>query len=290
MVLCETGDEVIIPSPFWASYEAIARLSEATPVVVKTSPKNNWLLTPELLEASITPYSRLLLLNTPVNPTSSIYSKEDLLALAPVIKEYGLFVLVDELYEKLLYDGNQHYSLGACADIADHVITVNGLSKAYAMTGWRLGFATGPKWVIDAMIRMQSQAVSHPSSISQKAAIEAISGPQDSVEQMRQAFQRRRDLVVGLLHEVPGISFTHPMGAFYVFFNISSYIGRVTPQGTTIRGAFDLCEFLLESEGLALVSGDAFGDSNYVRLSFAASDDDITEGVRRLREGLTRLA
>lgn len=203
-VTCETGDEVIIPSPFWASYEAIARLSEADPVIVKTSPKNNWILTPEQLEAAITPFSRLLMLNTPINPTSSVYTKADLLALVPVIKENGLLVLVDELYEKLLYDGGQHFSLGACEEIADQVITVNGLSKAYAMTGWRLGFATGPKWVIDAMIRLQSQAVSHPSSISQKAAIEAITGPQESIEMMRRAFQERRDLVVGLLEKVPG--------------------------------------------------------------------------------------
>ncbi|MBS1904298.1 MAG: pyridoxal phosphate-dependent aminotransferase [Bacteroidetes bacterium] len=289
-VTCEAGDEVIIPSPFWASYEAIARLSEATPVIVKTSPENDWLLTPELLEASLTDRSRLLMLNTPVNPTSSYYSKDDLAALVPVIKQSGILVLVDELYEKLLYDGHEHYSLGAFGEIADQVITVNGLSKAYAMTGWRLGYATGPKWVIDAMIRLQSQAVSHPSSISQKAAIEAIGGPQDSVEMMRLAFQGRRDLVVGLLNEVPGISFTYPKGAFYVFFDISSYLGRLTPNGKKIGGSFDLCEYLLETEGLALVSGDAFGDPHFVRLSFAASNDDIVEGVRRLRAGLEKLS
>jgi aspartate aminotransferase len=158
------------------------------------------------------------------------------------------------------------------------------------MTGWRLGYATGPKWVIDAMIRMQSQAVSHPSSISQKAAIEAISGPQESVEMMRKAFERRRDLVCGLLAEIPGISFSHPQGAFYVFFNISSYVGKETPNGTFISGAYALCEYLLESEGLALVAGDAFGDGRYIRLSFAASDEDIIDGVRRLKHGLSKIA
>ncbi|HYM21221.1 MAG TPA: pyridoxal phosphate-dependent aminotransferase [Candidatus Kapabacteria bacterium] len=289
-VLCETGDEVIIPSPFWASYEAIARLSEATPVIVKTNEKNDWLLGPEQLEASITERSRLLLLNTPVNPTSSVYSKEDLAALVPVIKEHGLMVMVDELYEKLLYDGRKHYSLGAFDEIAAQVITVNGLSKAYAMTGWRLGFATGPNWVIDAMIRLQSQAVSHPSSISQKAAVEALGGPQDSVEMMRQAFERRRDLAVKLLSEIPGISFTKPKGAFYIFFDISNYIGCKTANGSVISGAFDLCEYLLETQGLALVSGDAFGDPKHVRLSFAASDDDITAGVKLLRQGLALLS
>lgn len=288
--LCEAGDEVIIPSPFWASYEAIARLSEATPVVVPTNRDEDWLLTPELLERAITPRSRLLLLNTPVNPTSTIISKEDILALVPLIKEHGLFVLVDELYEKLLYDGFKHYSIGSCEEIADQVITVNGLSKAYSMTGWRLGFATGPKWVIDAMIRLQSQAVSHPSSISQKAAIEAIGGPQDSVESMRQAFEKRRDTVVGLLHDIPDISFSMPRGAFYVFFDVAAYFGRRTPSGKVIAGSYDLCEYLLESEGLALVAGDAFGNSEYVRLSFAAADKDIVEGVRRLKDGLSQLS
>ncbi len=287
--LCEEGDEVIIPSPFWASYEAIARLSEATPVVVKTTQEENWLLTPEKLQAAITSRSKLLMLNTPLNPTSAMYSKEDLLALVPIIEETGLLVLVDELYEKLLFDGHTHYSLGSCEEIADQVITVNGLSKAYSMTGWRLGYATGPKWVIDSMIRLQSQAVSHPSSISQKAAIEAISGPQESVEIMRQAFQKRRDLVVGLLNDIPGIFFSQPQGAFYVFFDVSSYFGLKTPTGKTITGAFDLCEFLLESEGLALVAGDAFGDSNHIRLSFAASEPDIIEGVKRMKHAFTTL-
>jgi aspartate aminotransferase len=288
--VCEAGDEVIIPSPFWASYEAIARLSEAMPTVIKTHQNENWLLTPQKLEAAIGPRSRLLMLNTPINPTSSIYTKEDLAALAPVIKESGIYVLVDELYEKLVFDDNKHFSLGAFEEIADQVITVNGLSKAYAMTGWRLGYATGPKWIVDAMIRMQSQAVSHPSSISQKAAVEAISGPQDSVEMMRQAFQRRRDLAVKLMSEIPNISFSKPKGAFYIFFDISKYIGRSNPAGRMMMGGYDICEYLLEALGLALVAGDAFGDAGHIRLSFAASDEDITEGIGLLKQGLASLS
>lgn len=289
LALAEGGDEIIIPSPFWASYSAIAYLSEGTPVIVRTTEEDGWLLRPEQLASAVAPNSRVLMLNTPVNPTSAMYSKEDLLALVPIIKEHELMVVVDELYEKLTYDGRKHFSLGAVPEIADQVVTINGLSKAYAMTGWRLGFATGPRWAIDAMGRLQSQAVSHPSSISQRAAMEALTGPQDSVEMMRQAFQRRRDLVVSLMHEIPDISFTHPAGAFYIFFNISAYIGRTLPSGKKVTVADEICEMLLEQFGIALVSGSGFGDANYIRLSFAASEADITEGVARLKKGLAAL-
>ncbi len=290
LTLCEEGDEIIIPAPFWASYSAIASISEGTPITIPTTEAEGWKLTPERLQEYITPRSRMIIMNTPVNPTSVVYSEEELRALADVISDAGILVLVDELYEKLTYDGIPHFSMGAIGSIADQVITVNGLSKAYAMTGWRLGYATGPKWAISAMARLQSQAVSHPSSISQKAAVEALSGPQDSVESMRQAFERRRNLVTGLLADIPGISFTRPEGAFYVFFSIHSYIGKQIPGGGVIESANDICEMLLESFGLALVSGDAFGEPNYIRLSFAASDDDIIEGVERLKRGLASLS
>lgn len=289
LALAEEGDEIIIPSPFWASYSAIAYLSEGTPVIIRTTEEDGWLLRPEQLENMIAPNSRVLMLNTPVNPTSAIYSEEDLRALVPIIKEHELMVVVDELYEKLTYDGRKHFSIGSVEEIADQVITINGLSKAYAMTGWRLGFATGPRWAIEAMGRLQSQAVSHPSSISQRAAIEALTGPQDSVEMMRQAFQRRRDLVTELMRDIPGISFTHPAGAFYIFFNVEAYIGKMTPSGNIAGSADDVCEMLLETFDLALVSGSGFGDERYIRLSFAASDDDIREGVARLKKGLAAL-
>ncbi len=289
LALAEGGDEIIIPSPFWASYSAIAYLSEGTPVIVKTTEEDGWLLRPEQLASAVALNSRVLMLNTPVNPTSVMYSKEDLLALVPIIKEHELMVIVDELYEKLTYDGREHFSLGSVPEIAEQVVTINGLSKAYAMTGWRLGFATGPYWAIEAMGRLQSQAVSHPSSISQRAAMEALTGPQDSVEMMRQAFQRRRDLVVDLMREIPDISFTHPAGAFYIFFNVSAYIGRTLPSGKKVTVADEICEMLLDQFGIALVSGSGFGDANYIRLSFAASEADITEGVARLKKGLAAL-
>jgi aspartate aminotransferase len=278
-----------MPSPFWASYSAIASISEATPVIIKTTQEENWKLTPQKLADAITDRSRMLMLNTPVNPTSVVYTEEELRALVPIIKESGILVLVDELYEKLTFDGIKHFSLGSVEEIADQVITVNGLSKAYAMTGWRLGFATGPKWAIYAMARLQSQAVSHPSAISQRAAIEALTGPQDSVEMMRKAFEERRDLVTELMQAVPHISFTKAEGAFYVFFNVSYYLGKSMPDGTIVHTADELCVMLLETFGIALVSGTSFGDSSYVRLSFAASKDDIREGVERLKTGLASL-
>ncbi len=289
-VLCEAGDEIIIPSPFWLSYSAMAGLTEANPVLIETKQDSDWLLTPELLSAAITSRSRVLLLNTPHNPTSAIYSEAELQNLVPIIEEHGLIVVVDELYEKLTYDGRKHFSLGSIPEIADQVVTVNGLSKAYAMTGWRLGYATGPEWIINAMGRLQSQAVSHPSSISQKAGIEALTGPQESVELMRQEFQRRRDLVVSLMKDIPGISFSMPRAAFYVFFSIASYIGKKLPSGKVILSGEDICEMLLEDHGLALVPGNAFGKSDAIRLSFAASQADIRKGVEILKAGLKEIA
>jgi len=288
-VLAETGDEIIIPSPFWLSYSAMTALAEATPVLVKTKEENDWLLTPDLLANAITSRSRVLLLNTPHNPTSTFYSEEELRALAPIIEEHGLIVVVDELYEKLTYDGRKHFSIGSIPEIADQVVTVNGLSKAYAMTGWRLGYATGPEWIIEAMGRLQSQAVSHPSSITQKAAIEALTGPQESIEIMRKEFERRRDIVVSLMKEIPGITFSYPKAAFYVLFNISSYIGKKLTNGKTILGGEDICQMLLEDHGLAIVPGHAFGKDDAIRLSFAASEADIRKGIEILKRGLSSI-
>ncbi|MEP7235845.1 MAG: pyridoxal phosphate-dependent aminotransferase, partial [Ignavibacteriota bacterium] len=289
LVLCEAGDEIIIASPFWLSYSAMAGLTQADPVLIQTKEEDDWLLTPELLAKAISPRSRVLLLNTPHNPTSTFYSEENLRALAPIIRDSGIIAVVDELYEKLTYDGRKHFSLGSIPEIKDQVVTINGLSKAYAMTGWRLGYATGPEWIISAMGRLQSQAVSHPSSISQKAAIEALSGPQESIETMRKQFEHRRDIVVSLMKEIPGITFSIPKAAFYVFFSITSYIGKQLPDGATILGGEDICRMLLEEHGLALVPGHAFGKDDAIRLSFAASEEDIRNGVAILKKGLSSI-
>ncbi|HET6512681.1 MAG TPA: pyridoxal phosphate-dependent aminotransferase [Candidatus Kapabacteria bacterium] len=288
-VLVQQGDEVIIPSPYWVSYPAMVALADGTPVYVETHLENEWLMRPEDLERACTDRTRVLILNTPVNPTSSMYSEGQLRALAEVIERRNIYVVVDELYEKLVYDGRKHFSIGAIDAIADQVVTVNGLSKAYAMTGWRCGYATGPKQVIDAMNRLQSQAVSHPSSITQCAAIEALSQSQEKVEEMRSAFERRRDLVVKLMLDIPGIHFTKPKGAFYIFFDISSFIGKSTSKGVRIRSAEDICLGLLDDHGIALVPGNAFGKDDAIRLSFAASEQDIEEGVKRIREGLAEI-
>lgn len=288
-VLAERGDEVLIPSPYWVSYPAMVAIAEATPVYIQTHIENDWLMSPDDLASAITPNTKLLILNTPVNPTSTMYSEEGLRALGEVVADTGIYVVVDELYEKLTFDGRKHFSIGSISEIADRVITVNGLSKAYAMTGWRCGYATGPKPVIDAMNRLQSQAVSHPSSITQVAAIEALSGPQDEVEVMRQAFEHRRNVVVELMSEIEGIKFTMPKAAFYVFFDISSFIGKALPNGGIIRSAEDICLMLLEGFGIALVPGNAFGQDDAIRLSFAASESDIREGVKRIKEGLAQI-
>jgi aspartate aminotransferase len=288
-VLSQSGDEIIIPSPYWLSYSAMASLTEAKAVLIETHEEDDWLLTPQLLEASITSRSRVLMLNTPHNPTSAFYSEENIRNLAPLIEEYGLIVVVDELYEKLTYDERKHFSIGSIPEIAGQVVTVNGLSKAYAMTGWRLGYATGPEWIISAMGRMQSQTVSHPSSISQKAGIEALTGSQESIEMMRQEFQIRRNLVVSLMKDIPGITFSMPKAAFYVFFNISAYIGKKLPSDKIILSSEDICEMLLEDYGLALIPGNAFGKNDSIRLSFAASQNDIRKGVEILKMGLSTI-
>ena len=288
-VLVDRGDEVIIPSPYWVSYPAMVAISEGTSVFVETTVENDWILQPEDLRRAITSRTKAMIMNTPVNPTSGMYEEKDILPLVDIIRESGIYVIMDELYEKLTYDGRKHFSLGAIREIQDQVITVNGLSKAYAMTGWRLGYATGPAFVIEAMNRLQSQAVSHPSSISQRAAMVALTGPQDTVETMRVRFEARRDLIVRLLNDIPGIRFSVPRAAFYVFFDISSFIGRTSSTGKRITSSEDICEILLEEFGLALVPGTAFGKADAVRLSFAASEEDIEEGAKRLKAGLNSI-
>ena len=246
-------------------------------------------MTPQALQHAITSRTKVLILNTPHNPTSAMYLEKDLRALVPVIRESGIFVIVDELYENLIFDGRKHFSLGSIEEIADQVITVNGLSKAFAMTGWRLGYATAPKDIMEAMNRLQSQAVSHPSSISQMAAIEALSGSQDSIEAMRTAFQKRRDLVVKLLSDIPGIIYSTPQAAFYVFIDLSNFLGAKLLNGSVVYSADDIADSLLEDHGLALVSGSGFGMPDAIRLSFAASEDAIQEGIARLKKGLATI-
>ena len=283
------GDEVVIPTPAWVSYVEMVKLAEGTNVLVPASIEQDFKVTPEQLEAAITPKTRMVLICSPSNPTGSVYTKEELKGLVEVLAKYpDVLVLADEIYEHINFTG-EFTSLGSFPEIADRVIIVNGVSKAYAMTGWRIGFIAAPLWVAKATNKLQSQYTSGASSIAQKAAEAAYVGPQDCIEEMRVAFQRRRDLVVSLAREIPGIKVNEPQGAFYLFPEVSSYFGK-NYGDKVINNAADLAMYLLEEGHVATVDGEAFCLPGYIRLSYATSDDNIREAMRRIKEALAKLA
>ena len=283
------GDEVVIPTPAWVSYVEMVKLAEGTNVLVPASIEQDFKVTPEQLEAAITPKTRMVLICSPSNPTGSVYTKEELKGLVEVLAKHpDVLVLADEIYEHINFTG-EFTSLGSFPEIADRVIIVNGVSKAYAMTGWRIGFIAAPLWVAKATNKLQSQYTSGASSIAQKAAEAAYVGPQDCIEEMRVAFQRRRDLVVSLAREIPGIKVNEPQGAFYLFPEVSSYFGKKYGD-KVINNAADLAMYLLEEGHVATVDGEAFCLPGYIRLSYATSDDNIREAMRRIKEALAKLA
>jgi len=283
------GDEVIIPTPAWVSYVEMVKLAEGTNVLVPASIEQDFKVTPEQLEAAITPKTRMVLICSPSNPTGSVYTKEELAALVEVLAKYpDVLVLADEIYEHINFTGS-FTSLASFPEIADRTIIVNGVSKAYAMTGWRIGFIAAPLWVAKATNKLQSQYTSGASSIAQKAAEAAYVGPQDCIEEMRVAFQRRRDLVVSLAREIPGIKVNEPQGAFYLFPEVSSYFGKKYGD-RVINNAADLAMYLLEEGHVATVDGEAFCLPGYIRLSYATSDDNIREAMRRIKDALAKLA
>ena len=283
------GDEVVIPTPAWVSYVEMVKLAEGTNVLVPASIEQDFKVTPAQLEAAITPKTRMVLLCSPSNPTGSVYTKEELKGLVEVLAKYpDVLVLADEIYEHINFTG-EFTSLGSFPEIADRTIIVNGVSKAYAMTGWRIGFIAAPLWVAKATNKLQSQYTSGASSIAQKAAEAAYVGPQDCIEEMRVAFQRRRDLVVSLAREIPGIKVNEPKGAFYLFPEVSSYFGKKYGD-KVINNAADLAMYLLEEGHVATVDGEAFCLPGYIRLSYATSDDNIREAMRRIKEALAKLA
>ena len=283
------GDEVVIPTPAWVSYVEMVKLAEGTNVLVPASIEQDFKVTPAQLEAAITPKTRMVLLCSPSNPTGSVYTKEELKGLVDVLAKYpDVLVLADEIYEHINFTG-EFTSLGSFPEIADRTIIVNGVSKAYAMTGWRIGFIAAPLWVAKATNKLQSQYTSGASSIAQKAAEAAYVGPQDCIEEMRVAFQRRRDLVVSLAREIPGIKVNEPQGAFYLFPEVSSYFGKKYGD-KVINNAADLAMYLLEEGHVATVDGEAFCLPGYIRLSYATSDDNIREAMRRIKEALAKLA
>ena len=282
------GDEVIIPTPAWVSYVEMVKLAEGITVEVPAGVEQDFKITPAQLEAAITPRTRMMLLCSPSNPTGSVYTRDELRALADVLAKYPeILVLSDEIYEHINFTG-AFASISEFEAVRDRTIIVNGVSKAYAMTGWRIGFVAAPLWVAKAVTKLQGQYTSNPSSIAQKAAEAAYLGPQQCVEDMRQAFERRRNLVVSLLKQVPGLRINHPQGAFYIFPEVSAYFGK-SHDGRTINDANDLAMFLLEVAHVATVSGDAFCAPGYIRLSYATSDDNIREAVRRIADALALL-
>ena len=288
MALVNPGDEVIIPAPCWVSYPQMVKLAGGNPVIVEAGFDQNFKMTPEQLEAAITPKTRLIILCSPSNPTGSVYSKEELAGLADVIKQHeDLFVLADEIYEHINYIG-RHESIAQFEGMKERAIIVNGVSKAYAMTGWRIGYIAAPEWIVKGCNKLQGQYTSGPCSVSQKAAEFAYVSSQECVEQMRQAFERRRNLIVELAKDIPGLEVNVPEGAFYLFPKCSSFFGK--SDGTTVvKNSTDLALYLLEKGHVATVGGDAFGDPECFRMSYATSDDNIREAMRRIKESLAEL-
>lgn len=283
------GDEVIIPSPFWVSYPDQVILNDATPVFVKTFENDSFMLRREALEACITPKTKALILNSPSNPTGMVYSKKALEEIAELAVKHNFYIVTDEIYEKLVYDGTEHISIASLsAEVKAKCVVVNGLSKSHAMTGWRIGYAAGPSDVIKAMTNIQSQSTSNPTSIAQKAAVEALTGPQDFIEKMRTEFDGRRKYLVDELNRIDGMSCRMPAGAFYAFPNTSKLYGKKAGS-RPISSSADIALYLLEEANVALVHGSAFGDDDYIRLSYATSLDDIKRGVVRIREAVGRL-
>lgn len=288
MALCNDGDEVIIPAPYWVSYPQMAKLAGAEPVIVNAGFEQNFKMTPEQLEAAITPKTRMLILCSPSNPTGSVYSQEELDALAKVILSHEeLYVLADEIYEHINYVG-KHASIAKAEGMRERTIIVNGVSKAYAMTGWRIGYIAAPEWIVKGCNKLQGQYTSGPCSVSQKAAEAAYTMDQTCVETMRQAFQRRRDLIVELAKDIPGLEVNVPEGAFYLFPKCSSFYGKACGD-KVINNSTDLAMFLLEEGHVATVGGDAFGDPECFRMSYATSDDNIREAMKRIKETLAKL-
>jgi aspartate aminotransferase len=288
--LFDPGDEVIIPSPYWVSYPDQVILNDAIPIIVETTEQEKFKLSAKKLENAVTRRTKAIVLNSPSNPTGLAYDKRTLEEIAAVAVRHKLYVISDEIYEKLIYDGFQHFSIASLGpEIKDLTIVVNGVSKSHAMTGWRIGYAAGPQDVITAMANIQSQSTSNPTSISQKAAVEALRGPQDFIQAMNSEFDKRRKYMVERLNRITGMSCLMPVGAFYAFPRVSPLFGK-SVNGKIIRNSQDLATYLLEEAKVALVSGDAFGADAYVRLSYATSMETIVKGLDRIEHAVNKLA
>lgn len=284
-VMLNDGDEVILPAPYWVSYYEIIKLSGGVPVVVPTSVENDFKMTPQQLEAAITPKTKMMWFSSPCNPSGSVYSREELTALCEVIKKHEVFYVVsDEIYEHINFSGT-FCSIGSIPGMFDRTITVNGVAKAFAMTGWRIGYIGAPEYIAKACTKMQGQVTSGANSIAQRATIAAVDADPKVLNHMVEAFHKRRDLVISLMNDIPGFKNNIPEGAFYVFPDVSYYFGK-TIKGMEIKNADDFSLFLLEHANVATVTGDAFGNPDCIRLSYATSEEQLTEALKRIKQAL----
>ena len=286
LAMLNPGDEVIFPAPYWVSYKEIAKMAGGVPIEVHTTIENNFKITPAQLEAAITPKTKMVWFNTPCNPSGSIYSKAELEALAVVLRKHPhIFILSDEIYEYINFTNERVTSIAEIDSLYERTITVNGMSKAFAMTGWRIGYMGAPEWIAKACAKVQGQVTSGANAIAQRASIVALKAPKSKIQYMVDEFKRRRDLVLELLNEIEGFKLNIPEGAFYVFPDISSFFGK-TLRGRIINNATDFSLYLLEEAMVATVTGEAFGDANCIRFSYAASEKDLREAIRRIKESL----
>tara|TARA_B100000809_G_C15127156_1_gene526753 strand:- start:267 stop:1454 length:1188 start_codon:yes stop_codon:yes gene_type:complete len=286
MVLLNEGDEVLLPAPYWVSYSDISKLAGGVPIEIPTTIESDFKITPESLKAAITPKTKMMIYSSPCNPSGSVYTKEELRALADVLVDYpNIIVISDEIYEHINFTDN-HASMAVFEDMYDRTVVVNGVSKAYSMTGWRIGYIGGPEWIARACNKMQGQITSGANCIAQRATIIALESSPSKIQYMIDAFKERRKLILGLLSEIPGFKTNQPQGAFYVFPDISYFFGKEL-QGVKINTASDLSMYLLEKANVATVTGDAFGSPNCIRISYAASEENIIEALKRIKKALT---
>jgi aspartate aminotransferase len=290
MAVLGRGDEVVIPAPYWVSYPDMALLADAKPVFVPASDKNGFKITPAQLDRALSPKTRLVIINSPSNPTGAAYTKKELSALAQVLESRDCYVVSDDIYEKIVYDGFEFYSFASVAGprLRERVIVVNGVSKTYSMTGWRIGYAAGPREVIAAMSKIQGQSTSNPTSFAQKGAVAALTGPQGFLKKMVAEFKKRSDYAVKTLNAIPGVSCNNPQGAFYVLPNFSAYLGRRF-EGQALKNDLDLCQFLLKEAKVAAVPGSAFGAPGFIRISYCTSMANVKEGLARIGKALAQL-
>ena len=286
--ICNKGDEVIIPAPYWVSYPEAVKLVDAVPVILKTTERTDFKITASQLQRAVTKKTKALILCSPSNPTGSVYTQQELEAIAEVVRKTGIYVIADEIYEKVIYDGARHFSLASIPTIKELVITINGVSKAFSMTGWRIGYMAAAKPIIDAADKVQSQVTSAPSSISQRAAAAAIAGPEDEVHAMTAEFKKRRDYMLGELSTMEGITCPTPLGAFYLFPNVSGLYGK-SFNGKKIKSGDDVTQYLLEECRVVTVPGSGFGAKNNLRLSYACSMEELKKAASRMRQGFLEL-